>query len=70
MKDLRNTQRAIHNFLISSYATSKGPGYYTKLIDYLIKQVLGISHIASKGPRILHQTYGLPHQTGTYPIPV
>lgn len=39
VNELRNKERAIHNFLISSYATSKEQGSYSKLISYLIKQV-------------------------------
>ena len=39
VNDLRNKERAIHNFLISSYATGKEDGSYSKLISYLIKQV-------------------------------
>ncbi len=40
MDDLRNKERAIHNFLISSYATCKQEGHYAKLIAYLVKQVM------------------------------
>ncbi len=36
---LNNTERAIHNFLISSYATSPEEGNYSKLLNYLVKQV-------------------------------
>ena len=38
MKELRSNQRAIHNFLISSYATSNEDGVYSKLITYLKQQ--------------------------------
>lgn len=43
--DLRNKERAIHNFLISSYATGKEEGSYTKLISYLVKQVRPAMHV-------------------------
>ena len=36
--ELRSDQRAIHNFLISSYATSSEEGQYSKLISYLKQQ--------------------------------
>ena len=38
MDKLQNTDRAIHNYLVSAYAKSKDPRDYAKLLTYLLNQ--------------------------------
>jgi len=39
VKTLKNSEKAIHNFLISCYATSRHEGDYGRLLSYLTAQV-------------------------------
>ena len=73
MKELRSNQRAIHNFLISSYATSKEEGNYSKLLTYLKQQVWPIKHthtyrLPMSTPFLCVQSDGIPSYDTQYAL--